>query len=380
MEEDIKSEITETRIKELETRNRDELESLEKLIILIEDMKNIETSNLKYAEEVLKDVSFDDKLIIGKLGSIVKSYIESYYSTKQKQAENLKKLISILKLNKAVSEDAENENENETEPHMMEQKYIGKKDIANILGAIPIINDYNKENEINYNKFVGEKIDNLKNMDGIEDLNILKIIKEEKCIFEQKIEDICIYGTNSQELDELKNIIASDDSKEQEKCIWTINYLNKYRAKLSTIDIKVYNAFTVLFDIIFTKLEEKEIFQYIDLGIILIQTFSKTENNNNILLENEFKKHKAFQNENIWINLIKQKTMDLVSKIGEENKDNIQYIKENIEPILISYIFTMKDFSVDDITRQKVIEDFCNLESNKEYKFDIETLLSYSED
>ena len=51
--------------------------------------------------------------------------------------------------------------------------------------------------------------------------------------------------------------------------------MNKYRAKLSMIEEKVYNAFKILFDIIFNKLDQNKLFRSLDLAIILIQTFSK---------------------------------------------------------------------------------------------------------
>lgn len=117
-----------------------------------------------------------------------------------------------------------------------------------------------------------------------------------------------------------------------------------------------------------------------DLSIILIQTFSKKKDNVNILLEEEFKDNKIFKNYEIWINLIIQKIKDFFEKVTEDNRNNNDYIKENIEPILVSYIFTMKDFNVDDETKKKVIEEFCHIKEFEKYKFDINELLAYSID
>ena len=72
----------------MKKKNSEELESLERLIILFEDIKNIEYSNLDYAKEILNDVKFKEYLIIGNLGNICKAYFESYYETKIKQTQN----------------------------------------------------------------------------------------------------------------------------------------------------------------------------------------------------------------------------------------------------------------------------------------------------
>ena len=61
----------------------------------------------------------------------------------------------------------------------------------------------------------------------------------------------------SSELNNINNIILNDNSKEQKYIVWTINYLNKYRAKLAIVEEKVYNAFKILFNIMFNKLDEK---------------------------------------------------------------------------------------------------------------------------
>ena len=54
----VENDVQDKKIKELEQRNNEEMESLERLIILFEDIKNIENSNLEYAKEVLKEVQF----------------------------------------------------------------------------------------------------------------------------------------------------------------------------------------------------------------------------------------------------------------------------------------------------------------------------------
>ena len=88
----------------------------------------------------------------------------------------------------------------------------------------------------------------------------------------------------------------------------------------------------------------------------------------------------------MWTNLIKQKIKDLLNKISEdakdneESKDNVEnfiYIKENIEPMLVSYIFTMKDFNIDDETKRKVIEDISKMKDYEKYNINFEELLSY---
>ena len=115
----------------------------------------------------------------------------------------------------------------------------------------------------------------------------------------------------------------------------------------------------------------------------------KKKGNENILLEEEFKNNKIFQNVDLWINLIIQKSKDLFDKINEEAKDNkenkdnidnLSYIKENIEPILVSYIFTMKDFNVDDKTKRNVIEDICKRNEYSKFNFNIDELMSYAVD
>ena len=394
----VENEIQDKKLEELEKKNSEELESLERLIILFEDIKNIEYSNLDYAKEILNDVKFKEYLIIGNLGNICKAYFESYYETKIKQTQNLKLIINIMKMKSKAKSNNENKdfiiiNDSRNLSNISEfnnnQNYLGKNEILEIIDSMLLINKYNNEYNDNFMKIIGQEINNLKKMESINELTLLKGIKEEKLIFENKIEEICEKGIESAELNNIKDILSKDNSNEQKYIVWTINYLNKYRSKLSIIEEKVYNAFKSLFDIMFNKLDEKKLFQSFDLAIILIQTFSKKKGNENILLEEEFKNNKIFQNVDLLINLIIQKSKDLFDKINEEAKDNkenkdnidnVSYIKENIEPILVSYIFTMKDFNVDDKTKRNVIEDICKRNEYSKFNFNIDELMSYAVD
>lgn len=393
----VENEIQDKKIEELEQKNTEELESLERLIILFEDIKNIENSNLDYVKEILNDVKFKEFLIIGNLGNLCKAYFESYYETKIKQTQNLKKIIDIMKFKSYSKPNNENNdfviindcrNLSNLSENVNSQKYIGKKDVLEIINSMSLINEFNNDYNNNYIKIIGKEIDKLKKIESLNDLDILKGIKEEKIIFEIKLEEICENGLESEEFNIVKNLLLNDNSNEQKYINWTINYLNKYRSKLSIIEEKVYNSFKILFDIIFNKLSEKKLYQSFDLAIILIQTFSKKKDNedNNVLLEEEFKENIIFQNTDLWINLIIQKSNDLFEKINEEAKDNkenkdnidnVTYIKENIEPILVSYIFTMKDFNIDDKTKREVIEKFCKNEEYAKFNFNIDELMSY---
>ena len=389
----VENVVPDIKIEELEEKNREELDSLERLIILFEDINNIETSNINYAKELLKEVQFKEFLIIGNLGNLCKAYFESYYEIKIKQIQNLKKIIEIMRLKSYNKQNNEindfviinnSRNISNASDSVNNQKYIGKKDILEIIDSIPLINEFNNEYNDNYAKIVEKEIDNLKKMENINKLNLLKEIKEEKIIFENRLEELCNKGTESDELEIVKNIILNDNSDDQKNINWLVNYLNNYRAKLSVVDEKVYNAFKILFEIIFNKLNEKKLYQILDLAIILIQTISKKKDMENILLEEEFKKNKIFQDAELWINLIIQKTKDLFDKINEdvkdnkenkENLDNVNYIKENIEPILVSYIFNMRDFNVDEITQRKVIEEICKMKEYEKFHFSYDDLL-----
>jgi hypothetical protein len=389
----MENEINNINLEELEEKNKDELESLERLIILFEDIKNIEYSNLNYAKELLKDVQFKDFLLIGKLGNLCKAYFQSYYETKLKLIQNLKKIIIIMKLKSINNINNENNdfiisndsrNTSNVSESISKQNYIGKKDIFEIINSISLINDLNNENKDNYEKIIGKEIENITKMENVNHLNILKEIKEEKIIFENRLKDICDKGTDSEELNIVKNSFLNDNSNEQKYIIWCVNYLNKYRAKLSVVKEKVYDAFKILFDIIFNKLIEKKLYGTLDLAIILIQTFSKRIDEENLLLEEEFKNNKIFQSSDIWVNLIMEKTKELFDKTNEENSnneyqnniDNFNYIKENIVSILIGYIFSMKDFNINDKDIRKVIEEICNKEEFIKFNFNIDILIS----
>ena len=389
----VENVVPDIKIEELEEKNREELDSLERLIILFEDIKNIEASNINYAKELLKEVQFKEFLIIGNLGNLCKAYFESYYEIKIKQIQNLKKIIEIMRLKSYNKQNNEindfviinnSRNISNASDSVNNQKYIGKKDILEIIDSMSLINEFNNKYNDNYVKIVEKEIDNLKKMENINKLNLLKEIKEEKIIFENRLEELCNKGTESDELEIVKNIILNDNSDNQKNINWLVNYLNNYRAKLSVVDEKVYNAFKILFEIIFNKLNEKKLYQILDLAIILIQTISKKKDMENILLEEEFKKNKIFKDAELWINLIIQKTKDLFDKINEdvkdnkenkENLDNVNYIKENIEPILVSYIFNMRDFNVDEITQRKVIEEICKMKEYEKFHFSYDDLL-----
>ena len=393
----VENVIKDTKREELEEKNSEELESLERLIILFKDIKNIENSNLDYAKEIIEEVNFKEYLIIGNIGNICKAYFKSYYELKAKQVENINKIINIMKL-KSYTKSKNEDNQkiinddrnlsNLSEP-IINQRYIGKKDIFDIIDSMSLLNQFNNEYYDNYLKIVEKKIHNIKNMENINYLNLLKNIKEEKSIFENQIEEICEKGTDSNELNNIKNILLNDNSSEQKYIVWAINYLNKNRSRLSLLHEKVYNSLKIIFEIIFNKLNDKKLYQTLDLAIILIQTFSKKEDRENKLLEEEFKDNIIFKNTDIWINLIIQKSKDLFDKINEEakdnkenkdNLDNVNYIKENIEPILVSYIFTMKDFKIDTKTKREVIENICKREEYAKFNFNIDELMSYSLD
>ena len=353
--------------------------------------------NLDYAKEIIEEVNFKEYLIIGNIGNICKAYFKSYYELKAKQVENINKIINIMKL-KSYTKSKNEDNQkiinddrnlsNLSEP-IINQRYIGKKDIFDIIDSMSLLNQFNNEYYDNYLKIVEKKIHNIKNMENINYLNLLKNIKEEKSIFENQIEEICEKGTDSNELNNIKNILLNDNSSEQKYIVWAINYLNKNRSRLSLLHEKVYNSLKIIFEIIFNKLNDKKLYQTLDLAIILIQTFSKKEDRENKLLEEEFKDNIIFKNTDIWINLIIQKSKDLFDKINEEakdnkenkdNLDNVNYIKENIEPILVSYIFTMKDFKIDTKTKREVIENICKREEYAKFNFNIDELMSYSLD
>ncbi len=389
VEEDKKEE---KKIEELEIKNMEELLSLEQLIVLLEDIKNIEISNINFINKILEEVEFKTDLILGNIGNICKSYFESYYEKKKKQTENLNQLIVLMKSKsfaKSVNENEEfvivyNDGNLANSDQKVNENYIYKKDIFEIIDSLKLINEHNNEfNEI-YEININKNLNNIKEMKNFKELDYLKEVKEEKVLFTTKIANICKLGTESNDFQEVKNILLNDDSDEQIKSTWMINYFNKFRSNLSSVDQNIFNALKELFDILINKFYEKKVFEQLDLAIILLQTFSIQKDNNNYLLEEEFKDKELFQKEDFWKNTMIQKIDDLVEKINLERKDDIgskeyiNYAKENIEPIILSFVFSMKDFNVPEEKEKKIIEDICNNDKYAQYKFDIEKLLNYS--
>ena len=389
VEEDKKEE---KKIEELEIKNMEELLSLEQLIVLLEDIKNIEISNINFINKILEEVEFKTDLIIGNIGNICKSYFESYYEKKKKQTENLNQLIVLMKSKsfaKSINENEEfvivyNDGNLANSDQKVNENYIYKKDIFEIIDSLKLINEHNNEfNEI-YEININKNLNNIKEMKNFKELDYLKEVKEENVLFTTKIANICKLGTESNDFQEVKNILLNDDSDEQIKSTWMINYFNKFRSNLSSVDQNIFNALKELFDILINKFYEKKVFEQLDLAIILLQTFSIQKDNNNYLLEEEFKDKELFQKEDFWKNTMIQKIDDLVEKINLERKDDIgskeyiNYAKENIEPIILSFVFSMKDFNVPEEKEKKIIEDICNNDKYAQYKFDIEKLLNYS--
>ena len=382
----------EKKIEELEIKNMEELLSLEQLIVLLEDIKNIEISNINFINKILEEVEFKTDLIIGNIGNICKSYFESYYEKKKKQTENLNQLIVLMKSKsfaKSINENEEfvivyNDGNLANSAQKVNENYIYKKDIFEIIDSLKLINEHNNEfNEI-YEININKNLNNIKEMKNFKELDYLKEVKEENVLFTTKIANICKLGTESNDFQEVKNILLNDDSDEQIKSTWMINYFNKFRSNLSSVDQNIFNALKELFDILINKFYEKKVFEQLDLAIILLQTFSIQKDNNNYLLEEEFKDKELFQKEDFWKNTMIQKIDDLVEKINLERKDDIgskeyiNYAKENIEPIILSFVFSMKDFNVPEEKEKKIIEDICNNDKYAQYKFDIEKLLNYS--
>ena len=79
------------KIGKLELKNLEELLSLEKLIVLFEDINRIEDSNFNFIKKILEDLEFKTDTIIGNLGIICKSYFESYCEIKKKKSSKFKK-------------------------------------------------------------------------------------------------------------------------------------------------------------------------------------------------------------------------------------------------------------------------------------------------
>ena len=227
------------------------------------------------------------------------------------------------------------------------------------------------------------KLKNFKESVNFEELDILKEIKKEKVEFENKIKNIRKIGIESIEFKEVKNILLNDNSDKQNGSCWMIDYLNKSRSN-SSLGSNVFTAFKELLEIAINKLYDKKIFEYLDLAIILMQTFYTRKENNNYFLEEEFKSEEIFQKEDFWKNIIYKKIDELIQKINNEKKDEIEnktnfnYEKENIEPILLSFVFAMKDFNLSEEKKRKIIEDVIKTDKYLQYNLDFEKLMDYS--
>ena len=381
------------KIEELELKNIEELLSLERLIFLFEDIKNSENSNLNFLKKTLDETEFDNNLIIGNLGNICKTYFQSYYEIRKKFIDYIKELIVLMRLksfSKSTKEKDEfvivfnNDNLQNMANKEENEKYIYKEDIFEIIESLLLINQYYNEINENFEENLNKKLKDLKELENFKELDILKEDKKEKIEFEEKLKDICKTGLDSNEFKEIKNLLINDNSENQTKACWMTDYLNNNRSRLSSISQIVFKAFKELFEITIYKLYEKKLYEPLDLTIVLLQTFSTKKDNNNYLLEEEFKEKEIFQDENLWKNIIFLKIDELFEKVKEEKKDKIgtkeyiNFIKENIEPILISYIFSMKDFNLPKEKKRKIIEDICKSERILEYEIDIEKLMAYA--
>ena len=381
-----------TKIEDLESKNIEELLSLERLIILFEDIKNIENSNLNFFKKTLDEVEFNNYLIIGNLGNICKTYFESYYEISKKKIENLNEIISIMKLKSFSNLNIENddfiiiynnENLSSNNGQKSNEKFIYKDDIFEIIDALSLLNLNNNEVNENFQTNLMTKLKNFKESVNFEELDILKEIKKEKVEFENKIKNIRKIGIESIEFKEIKNILLNDNSDKQNGSCWMIDYLNKSRSN-SSLGSNVFTAFKELLEIAINKLYDKKIFEYLDLAIILMQTFYTRKENNNYFLEEEFKSEEIFQKEDFWKNIIYTKIDELIQKINNEKKDEIEnktnfnYEKENIEPILLSFVFAMKDFNLSEEKKRKIIEDVIKTDKYLQYNLDFEKLMDYS--
>ena len=386
-----KYDITEKKkIEELELKNIEELLSLERLIFLFEDVKNIENSNLNYIKKTLDEVEFNDDLIMGNIGNICKKYFESYYEIRKKSVQNLKELIVLMKLKSFTKSNKENDefvivynndNLSNTINQDNNERFLYKEDIFAIIESLLLLNKYNNEINENFETNLNKKLKDFKEIENFKELDILKEVKKEKNDFEKKLEDICKKGIDSDEFINIKNLLINDNSERQIRASWMINFFNNNRSRLSSVSQSIFTAFKELFEVIINKLYEKKLFEQLDLTIILLQTFSTKKDNNNYLLEEEFKDKELFQKEDLWKNIILCKIDELFEKINEERKDSIgskeyiNFVKENIEPILISFIFSMKDFNLTKEIQRKIIEDICKEDKVSKYEIDIEKLI-----
>ena len=381
------------KIEELELKNIDEMMLMERLIVLLEDIKNIENSNINYIKNILDEVEFNSDLIIGKLGNLCKAYFESYLETKKKQTQNLNQLVQIMKLKSYSKSANKNEefvivfndiNSSNTDNKSINENFLYRKDVYEIIENLALLNQFNNEYIENYENSVNKNLHHLKEMQEFIEFDFLKEVKEEKIIFEDKLKIVCKNGKECNEFQEVKNILLNDDSNEQHRATWMLNYLNKNRSSLSLVNQNIFDSLKELFEAILDKLYEKKVFSNLDLCIILLQTFGTKKDDNNYLLEEEFKNKELFKKEDLWKSMIMQKINDLIESINIERKDEIgsneyiNYARENIEPIFLSFIFSMKDFNLSDESKKKIIEDVCENEKIKQYKFDVNHLMSLS--
>ena len=304
----------------------------------------------------------------------------------------MKEIISIMKLKSFSNSNIENddfiiiynnENLSNNNGQKSNEKFIYKDDIFEIIDALSLLNLNNNEVNENFQTNLMTKLKNFKESVNFEELDILKEIKKEKVEFENKIKNIRKIGIESIEFKEVKNILLNDNSDKQNGSCWMIDYLNKSRSN-SSLGSNVFTAFKELLEIAINKLYDKKIFEYLDLAIILMQTFYTRKENNNYFLEEEFKSEEIFQKEDFWKNIIYTKIDELIQKINNEKKDEIEnktnfnYEKENIEPILLSFVFAMKDFNLSEEKKRKIIEDVIKTDKYLQYNLDIEKLMDYS--
>ena len=356
------------KIEELELKNIDEMILLERLIVLLEDIKNIENSNINYIKNILDEVEFNSDLIIGKLGNLCKAYFESYLETKKKQTQNLNQLVQIMKLKSYSKSANKNEefvivfndiNSSNTDNKSINENFLYRKDVYEIIENLALLNQFNNEYIENYENCVNKNLNDLKEMKEFIEFDFLKEVKEEKIIFEDKLKIVCKNGKECNEFQEVKNILLNDDSNEQHRATWMLHYLNKNRSSLSLVNQNIFDSLKELFEAILDKLYEKKVFSNLDLCIILLQTFGTKKDDNNYLLEEEFKNKELFKKEDLWKSMIMQKINDLIESINIERKDEIgsneyiNYARENIEPIFLSFIFSMKDFNLSDESKKR---------------------------
>jgi hypothetical protein len=241
---------------------------LERLIVLLEDIKNIENSNINYIKNILDEVEFNSDLIIGKLGNLCKAYFESYLETKKKQTQNLNQLVQIMKLKSYSKSANKNEefvivfndiNSSNTDNKSINENFLYRKDVYEIIENLALLNQFNNEYIENYENCVNKNLNDLKEMKEFIEFDFLKEVKEEKIIFEDKLKIVCKDGLECNEFQEVKDILLNDNSDEQHRATWMLNYLNKIRSALSSVNQKVFDSLKELFEAILDKLYEKKL-------------------------------------------------------------------------------------------------------------------------